>query len=299
MPITEKQRLQRRAFIGSSDMPAIMGVDKYRSAADIYWDKIGKIPLDEEAISDPAEAGNYLESSLLTWGADQLGVKIRRNQRRVKGRFAANLDALVVGRDEALEAKTTGLYNPFFEADEWGDMGTDEVPVRVVVQTHHQMYVADLARVWVPALVAGKGLMLYRIERDEDLIAEIIKTGERFWEHVEERVAPPDTLPGIETVKRLIREPNKTVEISNDAFLAYVAAKDALKEAQKAEEEAKRRLLAELSDAEAGWCDAGELTYYTQRQNRIDTTKLKQLYPEIVAEVTKESAFPVLRVKAR
>lgn len=297
MSITERQRIQRQKFIGSSDMPAVMGVDPYRSAADIFWAKSGRMSLTEEEISDPAQAGNYLESSILQWGSDQLGVKIRRNQRRVKGVFAANLDAIVVGRPEALEAKTSGLYNPFFEADDWGDMGTSDVPARVLIQAHHQMYAADLERVWVPALISGKGLMLYRLERQEDLIEEMVEVGEKFWECVQNGTPPENSTPGFETLKKLFREPHVEAEVDDELFQNFVELKAAAAAAKKAADEAQKALIASLETAERGVCSFGSLTYLEQTQKRVDTQKLRQLHPEIAEELSKEVTFRVLRTK--
>ena len=302
MPITPAQLEQRKKSIGSSDMPALMGVDAYKNAADVYHAKVGNVPdyLDDEEVNEAAEAGNYLEPSVLAWASAQLGVKIRKNQRRVKGYFAANLDALIVGRREALEAKTTGLYNPMFFAEDWGDPGTDEVPPRVKVQAHHQMLCADLERVWVPALINGKGLVLYRLERSDYLIGEIEEVGIHFWEeHVLKRIPPEDVVPNLDTIKRLTRQPTKTVELDDRLFLAYLEAKEAAKLAAKDLDEKKAAVLDALGDAEMGESNVGTLTYYEQTQNRVDTKLLKEKHPDIAAEVSKQVTFRVAREKVQ
>lgn len=296
MPITDAQREQRRNFIGSSDMPAIMGVDSYRNAADVYYSKLGALD-DNDDTNEAAKAGNYLEPAILAWASDELGVSIRRNQRRVQGVFAANIDAMIVGRPEALEAKTTGLYNKMFFGEEWGEEDTAEVPPRVLIQTHHQMYVADLERVWVPALINGRGLQMFRIERDNDLIKRIEEVGVSFWnDHVMKGI-PPTVVPSMETLKRVMRVPEKVAAITPEALARYQAAKEAAKVAEAAAKAAQAALIAELGDAEQGECEAGIVTYFEQGRAGIDTKALKERYPDVAAAVTKETRFRVLREK--
>lgn len=297
MPITEAQREQRRNFIGSSDMPAIMGVDSYRNAADVYYAKLGALD-DGDDTNDAAEAGNYLEPAILAWAADKLNVSIRRNQRRVRGVFAANIDAMIVDRPEALEAKTTGLYNPMFFGEEWGDEDTSQVPPRVLIQTHHQMYVASLERVWVPALINGRGLQLFRIERDETLIERIEDAGVTFWnEHVLKGIPPKEAVPSMETLKRIIRTPEKVASLDADTLLAYQKAKEEAKAAEAALDAAKAALIAALGDAEQGESKVGIVTYLEQSRSSVDTKALKEQYPEVAAAVTRETRYRVLREK--
>lgn len=300
MPITPAQRAQRQKFIGSSDIAAIMGFDPYRNAADVFYEKAVLKPKEDDAPpSEAAEAGNYLEDPLLRWGSDKLQVKIRRNQRRVKGYFAANIDALIVGRPEGFEAKSTGLYNPMFRAEEWGEPGTDEVPDRVLYQTHHQMYTGGLERMWVPALINGRGFQLFLVPRREEVVEQIVRVGNAFMEdHVLVKEPPTDIIPHLGTLVLLDRVPNKTVPIKNRTLVNFMERKELMKGAEKNFEEAKAALIAELGDAERGECDAGYVTYMETVQERVDSKRLKAEFPEIAAQVMKTIRFRVPREKA-
>lgn len=299
MPITKKQREQRRKYIGASDVPALLGVDPFKTAADVYHSKLGNlVDKDDDDVSAAIEAGNYLEPSILAWASNKLGKPIRRNQRRVKGFFAASLDAVLVGVPEALEAKTTGLYNPMFFGEEWGSDGSDEVPMRVMAQAQAQMFVADLERVWVPALINGRGLSLFRLERDEEIISQIERVGTEFWEDcVLRKVPPPDVLPSLSTLKRLTRVPEKVADIEARTMARYLNAKDEVRRAEAVLKEAQAALLNELGDAEQGESDAGIITYFEQTQDRVDTKALREKYPDIAKEVEKRVSFRVLREK--
>lgn len=303
MALTDLQREQRRKHIGSSDAAAIMGLDPWRNAADIWAEKRGLVQASDTA-NEAAEIGLMIESSLLDWAAAQIGAKIRKNQRRVYtgGVLAANHDALVIGEPVGVEAKTTGILTPAMKRDEWGDEGTDQVPNRVIIQCHHQMIVSDLSRVYVPALIGGRGRLMFVIERNEALASGLAEKLMAFWrEYVETGVSPPTDefgLPSLATLKALRREPETVATLPDEIMEAWVAAKAEAKRASDAEDEARRALLTALGTAEAGESSAGRITYMPQDRRSIDTKALRAAHPEIAAQFERVTTSPTLRFKA-
>ncbi|MCP5109945.1 MAG: hypothetical protein GY953_03825, partial [bacterium] len=71
MPITEKQRQARRTALGSSDIPAILGVSPWAAPKDIWLEKV-KDAAPREA-NEWMEQGNLLEDAVLDWAATKLG----------------------------------------------------------------------------------------------------------------------------------------------------------------------------------------------------------------------------------
>lgn len=269
--ITEYQRANRRKYLGSSDAPAIVGVSPWRNRSDVYWDKI-RPPSDNESKpeSDAIIVGQMCERAVLDWFAKETGKKIIKNQSRVhdNGIMAASFDALVVGDGtEAVEAKTTGVTSRL-NVEEWGEVGTDEVPNYIIIQCQHQMAVLpELKTVWVPVLLGGVGFRMYRIERNLQLIEHLEKTESEFWNaHVQAKIAPADDLPCMETIKRIIRTPQKTVRLADELVITWLEAKEIASQADKAKDEAQRAVLAALGDADGGECSLGMLTYYQQER---------------------------------
>ncbi|HRR40229.1 MAG TPA: YqaJ viral recombinase family protein [Syntrophales bacterium] len=80
MPITETQREARRKHLGSSDVAAILGVDPFKNAYDVWLEKTGKVD-SSDISSEAAEIGNALETGILNLAERRLG-KILRNQYR-------------------------------------------------------------------------------------------------------------------------------------------------------------------------------------------------------------------------
>ena len=174
MPITEEQRKARKNFLGSSDAAAIMGRDPWRSRTDVYHEKT----LDLGAV-EPTEAmqnGNRLESALVAYAEERLGVTITANVNVVSGGIdggimAANMDGIVDGGTAGCECKFVGPTN----ADDWGEDGSDAVPQHVAIQCQHQMAVCGpvMTRVWVPAFIAisfRPEWRLFCVPRNQDII---------------------------------------------------------------------------------------------------------------------------------
>lgn len=304
MPITDAQREQRSRHIGSSDAAAIVGLDPYKSAYDIWLEKKGKVEPDESQ-NEAAEIGNMIENSLLDWAAAETGHLITKNQRRVHKTdpIAANHDAL--GRDHqgdwipiGFEAKTSGILNPFNKNEEWGDAGTDQVPDRVTIQCHHQMMVSDLNVVYVPALIGGRGRMLYVVEKDPRLCEALEMSFHRFWyDFLQADVPPSDFKPSMDYLKRIKREPGTIVDIDDEIVSNWLVAKEELKRVEAVEKDAKKALIMALGEAEAGNSSLGMVTFLQQSRTAIDSNAFKKAHPELANEFLKKTTFRVLRTK--
>lgn len=306
MALTAEQRAARRNHIGSSDVPALfnLGFASMANQTDLYWSKVIELP-DQDA--DSLSIGNMLEGLLCDWAAQRVGAEIERGPRAVSqgadgGIFAANFDAMVVGRREGVEAKYSG------EPHLWGEEGTDQIPDRVVLQCQEQMYVGQLERVWVPvALVVAQRLQLrlYCVPRHEELIASIVSTGVDFWrQHVEPRIPPePGSTAPIEALKALRREPQSTIEIAAE-FAPLVDALDEAKLACKAAEEAKdaayARVVSLLGEAEGGRLPDGRLITYLEQKSapRCDSVHLRACHPEVYSQFFTQGTHRVLRIKS-
>lgn len=155
-----------------------------------------------------------------------------RNQHFVAEPFGPHLDAAIVpagkrGRadiTEIIEAKSTALV------DEWGEELTDQVPDRVLVQTHVQMYATgeQCRTAWVAVMLPGYRSLdrkKYRINRDDKLMKAIVEAGEEFWHCVESDTQPPGSYATLDVLERRRREPKLLVEFGKDDSLDDIAAK--------------------------------------------------------------------------
>lgn len=344
MPITEAQRARRAKYLGASDKPVIcLGKDyPYKKRpVDVYWSKQDLGELDPERDRDPSKStGNWMEDPLLEWASGQLGIEIAKNQFRVckagegAGILAASHDALLKGKREGLEAKYVGMGNPSYAV--WGDEGTDQIPMDVVIQCQQQCEVSDLDRVWVPvAYDTGFGVnrRLYCVIRDEAVIGVCDAIALPWWKaHVEAGVPPvtrycnacgadvaenatacprcggaeiierePEA-PPIELLKRIRREPASVIDLPEDALrivFEYQQAKLREKDEKETAEEHYARILEMLGTAEGGRLSDGRIvTYLSQNgQRQCKWDMLRANHPEVYVEYVTQPQHRVLRIQ--
>jgi putative phage-type endonuclease len=274
--LTPEQRELRKKYLGSSDISAVLGLNPYRSAADVYLEKTGQLAAADE--SDACAAGSLLEGTLVDWAAKEAGLSWTSKDLMVKdqtGMLCANCDAVgglpndanVISRaDTIIEAKHSGL------SEQWGEPGTGEVPPMVAAQIAHQFAVAgpDYRLCLVPAaLIVGRRLefRLYRVERDDAVAEEVARLGREFMlNHVRANVRPTDYRPSMDVLKRIIRVPGKIVTLDDAGPVEeWLAAKAALSEADSRAKLAHAAVVASLDDAEGAQLpDGRRLTYFEQ-----------------------------------
>ena len=89
----------RRGGIGGSDAPAILGLDRYRSPFDVYADKLGLKPEQED--NEAMRQGRDLEQYVAERFMEATGKKVRRRngilQHPEHPWMIANIDRWVVG----------------------------------------------------------------------------------------------------------------------------------------------------------------------------------------------------------
>jgi predicted phage-related endonuclease len=162
------------------------------------------------------------------------------------------------------EAKTAGLIAPPSYITEFGEEDTDELPEWILAQCHHQLAVVrsqpgleNTKVVLVPALIIRRGFVLYRIEYSEAWERQLIETETRFWnEYVLKNERPPDSVPHLDNLKQLSRQPNKIVDIDPRLVARWdkcrLARLETLKRLKAAEEHAAAEVVMALDDAEGG-----------------------------------------------
>lgn len=245
--MTREQLERRRAGIGGSDAPAIIGVSPWRSPLDVYLDKIGEA---EEVEESPAMRwGTALEPLVRQAYADATGETVRVPALLVHPRhpwMIGHLDGLT-DSGRVLECKTART------AEGWGEPGTDEIPDAYLIQVQHYLTVTALSVADVAVLIGGSDFRLYEIPADGELQSALMDQEAAFWrEHVEAGLAPdPRSLADVKRRWRISTE--RRTQASEDVRASVATLR--LYKAQIAALEAKRDeeiafVLASMGDAD-------------------------------------------------
>ena len=195
--LTEEQIEARRSGLGGSDMAAVLGIDPYKQAIDVFYDKRPDIAAEAGYVPDVVEGdhvdfGNYIEEPVAQLYAKRTGLKVRRSNVHHAHKSApwlkANIDRKVEGIQRGLEIKSVNWRL----AHLWGDAGTDEVADYYLPQIMHYLLVLDYPEWDAAALIGGAtDFRIYHLKRDAEWDELILDTSRDFWvEHVEKGIPP-------------------------------------------------------------------------------------------------------------
>jgi putative phage-type endonuclease len=208
----------RRRGIGGSDASAVLGISPFRTARDLYYDKLNIVTADDAGNWVALEVGHLLEPLVARIFAHKTGLKVYRRpymfQHPRYPWMLADLDYLVELPDSEtaiLEIKTTN-YNA---KDKWWYNGEEIVPVYYEAQGRHYMAVMNVDQVYFCCLYGNNEdeTIIRRIDRDMDYESELISLESDFWHnHVLAQTPPPYTEDGdliLESLRRRLGPADK------------------------------------------------------------------------------------------
>lgn len=189
---------ERQSGIGSSDMPAILGISPWRSPVDVYLDKIGERPVSE--VSAAMRVGLKLEPLIASEYVELTDSLLNENETFFRHPdhdwFITHPDRFVIDSngdlDRLVELKSVGPYM----AHLWGEPGTDEVPEYYIVELQHRLEIihemfgieyADIA-----AFFRGPAeTKIYTVKYDPELGKLMLDRAKTFWfDHVKKQQPP-------------------------------------------------------------------------------------------------------------
>lgn len=185
----------RRAGIGGSDAPAILGLVGWASPASIQADKWGLS--DEPDDAEILRWGRRLEPAIIEGLAEETGIELIPDGRLLRSverpLMLCTPDAVTPDGTVFAQVKNTT------QADDWNE----GVPERVYVQCQHEMAVTGAPRMIAAALIFGNRCRWEWVDRDDSFIESVlIPAEEDFWRAVEEREPVVD---GSEHTKRALQ----------------------------------------------------------------------------------------------
>jgi putative phage-type endonuclease len=265
----------RRNVVGSSDSPAVCRMSPYAGPLDVYLNKLGLLP---ERENEAMRWGTRLEGVVAEAFSEETGIEVQDGPGLVTHPelrwLGATPDRLTL-HGIPLELKTSRI------SEQWGAVGTDEVPEAYNVQVQHQMAVLGAEACYVAVLIAGSDFRWYRVPRSQGAIDALVAILGAFWQRVERR-EPPDldwTDPRTPELVQYLRQPVAGSSVSlDDAALALVREYQELGgltgEHEKRRQMLKGRLVDLMGAAELALLPDG------RRIKRKQTTRKSYTVPE-------------------
>ena len=290
----------RKQGIGSSDAAAACGIHPYLSMLELWMIKTGRMTSDiDESIEgySPLYWGNTLEPMVAKFYQEHTGNKVRRVNAILQHPdpnnhfMLANLDYAVTGSDEVqiLECKTTGEHG----AKLW----KHGVPLYVTCQVQHQLAVTGKTAAHICVLICGHEAKVYKVERDEQLIASIIEHERLFWQYVE--TDTPPTPDHSESAARALKQlypktkPSSKVDLredegANKLFDKLLGYRNSIADLEQQHDQVKYQLQTLIKDNEVAVFTSGAISWKRSKDSiALDSNAVAKAHPELLTQFSK------------
>jgi len=257
---------ERRRYLGGTDIAAIAGKHKYKTALSVYAEKVlGVRP--EGAHQVLARVGLALEPLILELAQEDLGIVIepgRLLRHSVYPFIGGNTDGRVQGIPRTVEIKTYG----FATAKEWGQEMSDEVPDAYHVQSTLYSALDETEDTLVVAFHRDTGeRTYYLVPANAEYAASLIELGVAFWnDYILPRREPrAEDFRDLETVRAIYAEQETELMVGDAAFderaETYLELRDLSSKAQKEMDGIKAQMIQAIGSAAGLVTAAGNFTY--------------------------------------
>ncbi|MBU2741630.1 YqaJ viral recombinase family nuclease [Acidithiobacillus albertensis] len=277
----------RNRGIGSSDAPVAVGVSRYKAPLELWLEKTGRKEPEDLSSKEAVFWGTTLEPIVGQVYAERTGKKVRKVNAVLQHPdypyMLANLDRIVEGGG-ILEIKTAGLRSQ----GQW----EEGVPLAYQIQVLHQLAVTGKSWADVAVLIGGQEFRIYRIEREETRITQLLELEKTFWNHVD-RNTPPDA-DGSASSNRalsLLHPQNSTTLVDysekpemNALFKSLIEARQHSKLAEQQEALLEQRVKEAIGEAEGALFSQGKALWKCSKPSRtLDTKRLAEEQADLIA----------------
>jgi len=286
----------RRQVITATDISAILGMNPYKSPAEVWQDKKGLRP--DRDPSPAMEWGNRLEAVIAQkWADENPGIPLIAGEfiREDSQPLGCTPDFLA-GADTLIEVKTAG---EIVGRREFGAPGSDHVPRQYWLQCQFQLARTRRSVCILAVLIGGRDYREYRIPADPAIQAEMDRRALEWWATYVESDCPPP-FDGSDSSDSVLR--SMFPQDSGEEAQATPEMEDAIEDGQKlyqqfcAAETAwkawRQNFQAQMGEASRLTSAFGRFSWKAQTRRTTDWRKLAQALgasKEQIAAHTKES----------
>lgn len=284
--------LRRKSGIGGSDVAAIMGLSKYRTAYDVWLDKTSDTVVEQQ--SDVLALSSYLEAYTAQKYADLTGFTVKRwNSEIVHPQYKflkGNIDREIMKSQlglGVLECKALSNFN-FRKVEMYG------LPDEYVLQIQHYFLCAGHRYSWGAFAILNRDngkLLTFNVFPDREIGRSIIKFCVPFWiENVEKHIAPKQETAEVNIPKF----EGKIADLNDNSELALLLnqrkeMKALCDETKELLDGVETQIKETLGDVEAAECGGFRVYYRGSSRTTLDSSRIKKELPDVFAKYSKVS----------
>lgn len=212
--ITEQDRIERKLGIGGSDMPIILGLSSYKTPYQLYLEKTSDT-IEPDEMTEQQYWGNQLEGIIREEFARRNNVTVETPKTITHPEhdfLRGNIDGFIPEWNAVLEVKCSNQ----FMASEWGEDGSDVIPMQYLVQVAHYCMVTNADCAYIAVLIGGSQYRQFKYTRDFELEETLKLKAMEFWDKVQRKEAPEASNQIDLRLMFPKHDPEKTLTINND-----------------------------------------------------------------------------------
>jgi putative phage-type endonuclease len=289
---------ERAKYLGGSDLGALLGLSKYRTAVDVWLEKTGKHLSYQDSL--PLRFGKFAEAFVAQEYANLTGHHLVQHEDAVThpqhNYLQGHIDRFIHQCDEPLfdaqgkclaqgllECKTA---NPFAK-QEWGDAGSDQVPLPYLIQCAWYLLLTQVPHCDVAVLFGNAELRVYQIPRDPELEILLLDHAVRFWEDHVLKDIPPAAKCEADYQHVFARGSQRIIEASPEIanlIDELLRVQEHIEQQEHQVSQMKQRVMGVMEDAEILNFDGKVLaTWKAPKPSvRLDAKRLTKEHPEWV-----------------
>ena len=282
--------MYRKKGITGTDAGAIVGLNPYTSAFDVYMDKVTK-EVKEKEDNEAMRLGRDMEEYVARRFCEETGMKVRRANAIYQNDdyefMLADYDRLIVGAQAGLECKTV---SPYLQ-DKWKD---GAIPLHYQMQVQHYLAVSGYDCWYVAALIYGREFIIRKIKRDEEVISNLITIESRFWKEnvCKQNIPDPDGSDNYtDAIANLYRNAKTDKAIELFGYEEQLNRRQELMQLidklEKEKTEIDQEIKLQMKDAAYAQADRFRVSWTNTDSQRLDSKKLKEEAPEIYNKYSK------------
>lgn len=306
---------RRLSGVGGSEIAAVMGKNEYKTAHELWLEKTLKTP--QFRGNAATLKGQILEDAVAKYYEEATGNAVERDETHYRSEDApwlvGNIDRRIVNGG-ILECKTSKRNTPDDETEDgfkWG-MGNeydadkniikecDQVPLNYYLQCQHYMCITgapfcDLAVLFLAS--DFKPFRVYRIERNEEVIAKIKTAAHDFMLMVLDDVEPPMT--DAELVKKYSEDisSDESIELDDALYEEYRIARNELYLLQDKIDLLQEKIKLRMGDFGVATVGGKKvMTWKSCTKTTFNSKAFKEKHPDLYENYATTSIYRTLRV---
>ncbi|MEI7673699.1 MAG: YqaJ viral recombinase family protein [Deltaproteobacteria bacterium] len=282
---------ERRRGIGGSDVSAILGMNPWRTAFQVYQEK-------RKEVSDwqgnkVTDWGKRMEPAIRQWYSDATGRNVRVPEKIL---YHAQYPFMLASLDGFTDDGRVVEIKTARSSKGWGEPGTAEIPDYYALQCQHYMIVTGFRVADVPVSIGGGSPELYEVPADLELQEFICEAAAAFWKRVVEG-NPPAPVSYADAISMFGRSGAEGVVLAlpetTGAVTDLRAVREQITALEAKEEEIKAKLIIALGESGSVLSDESGQDLVTYRlangRKSFDAKALERDMPDVYAKYLKQS----------